>query len=97
MTYHFHPAAEAEHFQIISFYESRRAGLGGAYLREFEQVMTRVAQAPQRFRIERDPNIRRVSLVRFPFIVIFRDVDNGVQLLAISHKRRRPGYWFDRL
>ncbi|MGI8739750.1 MAG: type II toxin-antitoxin system RelE/ParE family toxin [Gammaproteobacteria bacterium] len=97
MNYRFHPAAEAEHLETIAFYESRRPGLGDRYLREFEQVMTHVAQASHRYRIERKPNIRRVSLVRFPLSVIFRNVGNSVQVLAVSHKRRRPGYWIDRL
>lgn len=97
MSYRLHPAAEAEHFEIITFYESRRPGLGDAYLREFEQVMDHVAGAPHRYRIERKPDIRQVSLIRFPFKVIFREVGDCVQVLAISHKRRRPGYWIGRL
>ncbi|MBA2409803.1 MAG: type II toxin-antitoxin system RelE/ParE family toxin [Gammaproteobacteria bacterium] len=97
MSYRFHPAAEAEHLEVVAFYESRRPGLGIAYLNEFEQVMTHVAQTPHRYRIERKPDIRRVSLVRFPFKLIFRDIGDSVQVLAVSHKRRRPEYWIGRL
>jgi len=61
------------------------------------QLEANVVQTPHHFRIERKPNIRRVSLRRFPFKVIFRDVESIVQILAVSHKRRRPDYWLDRL
>ncbi|MGQ0698864.1 MAG: type II toxin-antitoxin system RelE/ParE family toxin [Panacagrimonas sp.] len=97
MIYRFHPVAETEHFQTIQFYESRSAGLGGDYLQEFEQVMEHVVEAPHRYRIERKPNIRRASLTRFPYKVIYRELEGYVQVLAISHKRRRPAYWAGRL
>lgn len=95
MSYYFHPGAEAEHFETIAFFESRQLGLGAAYLSELEALMVNVVYAPHRCRIERKPNIRCVSLKRFPFKVIFRDVEGVVQVLAISHKRRRPDYWLD--
>jgi toxin ParE1/3/4 len=97
LSYFFHPGAEAEHFETIAYYESCQHGLGDAYLDEFEALLTVVTASPSRYRVERKPNIRCVSFKRFPFKVIFRDVDDVVQILAVSHKRRRPDYWLDRL
>lgn len=82
MSYRFHPAAEAEHFETIEFFESRGQGLGMAYVLEFERAMDRIVEAPHRYRIERKPNIRRLSLVRFPLKVIFRELSGSVQVLA---------------
>ena len=97
MSYYFHPAAEAEHYETIGFYESRQVGLGLMYLNELEKVMDIVVHAPQRYRIERKTNIRCVSLNQFPFKIIFRDAGEVVQVLAVAHKRRRPDYWLNRL
>lgn len=97
MSYRFHPGAEAEHFEAIAFFESRQVGLGAAYLTEFEASMAQVAEMPHRYRVERKPDIRCFFLKRFPFKVIFREVAGEVQILAVSHKRRRPGYWVDRI
>lgn len=97
MSYCFHPAAEAEHFETIGFYESHQVGLGLLYLMELEQLMERIVRAPHRYRVERKPNIRCTPLKQFPFKVIFRDVEGVVQILAVAHKRRRPDYWIDRL
>ena len=97
MSYYFHPGAEAEYFEAIAFFEFRQRGLGASYLAEFEGLMANVVHSPHHYRIERKPNIRGVSLRRFPFKVIFRDVEGVVQILAVSHKRRRPDYWLDRL
>lgn len=35
MNYRFHPAAEAEHLEQITFYESRQRGLGARYREHF--------------------------------------------------------------
>ena len=97
MSYRFHPGAEAEHFEAIAFFESRQVGLGAAYLVEFEAMMAHVVKMPNRYRIERKPNISVARLKKFPFNIVFREVGGVVQILAVSHKRRRPGYWLDRI
>jgi len=66
MNYCFHKAAESEHLEIIGFYESRQPGLGAAYLKEFESLMSRVVNCPSLYRVQREPNIRVASLFRFP-------------------------------
>jgi hypothetical protein len=93
----FHPAAEAEHLETVAFYDSRQAGLGDAYLADFERTLARIVEGPMRHRIERAPNIRRISLAQFPLSIVYRDAGESIQLLAVSHKRRRPGYWVGRL
>ena len=55
MTYRFHPAAEAEHLEMVAWYESRRAGLGARYLAEFEQVLKQVCASPSRHPLNRAP------------------------------------------
>ena len=97
MSYYFHPAAETEHYETIRFYESRQVGLGLMYLTELEKVMASVVRAPHRYRVERKPDIRCISLKQFPFKIIFRDVGDLVQVLAVAHKQRRPNYWLSRL
>lgn len=97
MSYLFHPAAETEHLESVAFYESKQPGLGAAYLAEFENVMKRVCEGPHRYPIEREPDIRRIRMNRFPFTVLYREKDGFVQVLAVAHQRRRPQYWLGRL
>ncbi len=98
MSFRFHPAAEAEHLETIRFYESCRPGLGADYLADFDALMRHVVERPQRFRLERRPNIRKADMWRFPFELIFRSSEGQpLFLLAVSHKRRRPGWWLRRV
>lgn len=39
---------------------------------------------------------RKFVLAKFPYGVIYREQESSVQILAIAHGHRRPGYWKDR-
>lgn len=39
---------------------------------------------------------QRYLLRRFPFFVVYRPFGDRVQVIAVAHARRRPGYWADR-
>lgn len=97
MSYVFHPAAEAEHLQSVAYFESRSPGLGASYLTEFESVMELVCESPHRYPVEKEPDVRRARMKRFPYSVLFREMSGVVQVLAVTHHRRRPNYWLGRL
>jgi len=97
MSYQFHPAAAGEHLESIAFYESRLAGLGADYIAEFEATLVRVSAAPMSYPLDCPPDIHKAGLQRFPFNVLYRVVSGAVQILAVAHHRRRPGYWMGRV
>lgn len=97
MSYYFHPEALTEHKESAKFYETRRIGLGRAYVAEVERAALQASEYPNRFRVISSNNIRKVLVARFPYTVYFRDVHESVQILAIAHHRRKPGYWQNRI
>jgi hypothetical protein len=97
MIYFFHPAAEAEYLESIAFYESKCPGLGATYLAEFERVMQTICEARHRNPVEKDRDVRRMRMKRFPFAVLYRESAGAVQVLAVAHHWRRPQYWLGRL
>jgi plasmid stabilization system protein ParE len=44
-----------------------------------------------------DRSYRKRLLKRFPYIVFFRIDAATVEIVAVAHAKRRPGYWVDRL
>jgi plasmid stabilization system protein ParE len=40
---------------------------------------------------------RAMALRRFPYLVVFRETAAGLEIIAVAHGRRRPGYWRDRV
>lgn len=97
MNYEFHPAAEAEHLESVAYFESERAGLGASYLYEFEETMQLVCEAPHRYPVEKGADTRLIRMKRFPYKVYYREISGSVQVLAVAHQRRKPGYWQSRL
>ena len=97
MTYQFHPAASAEYFDSIAFYESRVAGLGADFISEFEATLSRVCASPTSYPLDCPPDIRKAGLQRFPFNVLYRVSGETIQVLAVAHHRRRSSYWLGRV
>jgi toxin ParE1/3/4 len=40
---------------------------------------------------------RRYLLKRFPFVIVYRAGESRIEIVAVAHGRRRPGYWAARV
>ena len=90
--YFFHPEAAAELEEASGFYESRMAGLGKSFAAEVQRTVTLIRQFPDTG-LAVGPSCHRVMVPRFPYSIIYRRDPDSIVILAISHQRRRPGYW----
>jgi hypothetical protein len=96
-------AAEAtdELADAAAWYRERRPGLELEFLAEIERLLPLIARAPASFAGLLDlpavPRIRRALLPRFPYAVIFMELENEIRVLAVAHVKRRPGYWLSRV
>ena len=97
MSYFFSEAARDEHLEHVAYYESCQVGLGARYLMAFDAAMQAVCEAPERYRIELPPSIRKYRVPGFPFNILYRIVDSGIEVLGVAAHKRRPGYWTERL
>jgi plasmid stabilization system protein ParE len=91
-----HPAALAELISAVSWYFERNETAAHAFAFELDRAFERVIQTPRRWPAGEHAT-RKFVLQRFPFAVIYRERDNTIQVLAIAHGHRRPGYWKGRL
>jgi toxin ParE1/3/4 len=91
----FHPAAEAELRAAVSYYADRVSGLGEELLADVERACLRLSEHEALGPIL-DADHRRLALRRFPFGLIYRLSSSKVQIVAVAHRRRRPGYWSQR-
>jgi hypothetical protein len=37
--------------------------------------------------------VRRYVFPRFPFSLLYRVLEGNVEIIAVAHGKRRPGYW----
>ena len=88
----FHPDALAEAVAAANWYRERSAKAAAAFEAEIAHAMDRIAGAPDRYPPHVDES-RRFLLRRFPFAIIYRVDEDRVEIVAVAHGRRRPGYW----
>jgi plasmid stabilization system protein ParE len=96
MRIEYHPAIEAELAEIRDYYNERSPNLGADFINEFERHVLRIAAMPSRWMTVRG-NTRRALMKRFPYLILFRVLDDAViRVTVIKHERRHPSYGMDR-
>jgi plasmid stabilization system protein ParE len=91
------PEAEAEAGAAALWYETKRAGLGADFVATIDAALEGILAAPEAFpRWHPDRPFRRCVVARFPFVIFFIVSEQTVEVLAVAHAKRRPGYWIDR-
>lgn len=77
----------------MEWYETQRAGLGLAFSLAFEVAIDRVRLWPEGCARLGNSKFRFVRLRRFPYLVFFTVGPTRIEVIAVSHFRRKPGYW----
>jgi plasmid stabilization system protein ParE len=91
--------AAVEMAEAASWYEQHRVGLGLEFLAAVDAAVARIAENPRigsRTPGVDDEDIRRVFIRRFPYHVVYIELPDRLQVLAVAHDRRRPAYWVGR-
>jgi len=85
----FHDEARLE---ARDFYAARNPAAAEAFTAEIERAIDAIGDTPEVW----SPYLhgtRRYLLRRFPYSVIDRRAGDRLEVVAVAHQRRRPGYW----
>lgn len=92
----YHHEAFQEGIEAAKWYEAQSEGLELRFLRHWKEAEERMAASPARNRVFHD-GMRRCRFEIFPHSLVYRirpcDV---IEVLAVMHPSRRPGYWTER-
>jgi plasmid stabilization system protein ParE len=91
-----HPEALAEWKSAVAWYFDRNEAAAFNFVAEMDRAIDLIAASPQRW----PRGLHRAGkfvLQRFPFAIVYREKETFVQVLAVAHGHRRPGYWKNRL
>ena len=98
---HLTPAANREIAEAAEWYEARQVGLSDRFLEEIDNALALIRRHPAAFLLlpdlPSDLQVRRALLNRFPYCLIFLELPSEIRIIAVSHLKRRPGYWLSRL
>jgi toxin ParE1/3/4 len=92
----FDSAAFAEVEAAVEWYRQRSERAAARFLDEIDRAIEQISSDPNRFPIFVF-GARRILLRRFPYFVVFRETANRLEVVAVAHGHRRPGYWRDRI
>jgi toxin ParE1/3/4 len=90
-----HPEAAAEAEAALDWYAQKSALAARVFLLELSHAMEAVAAAPERWP-RHDRNFRKYIFPNFPYVLFYRMMEGQLQMVALAHTKRRPGYWKDR-
>ncbi len=91
-----HPEAVAETRAAAEWYRERSPSAANAFLAELDRAIEKIGENPSIWP-KYVANTQRFLMKRFPFSIVFRLAGSRIEVVAIAHGRRRPGYWKDRL
>ena len=91
-----HPAALAEAEAATEWYRQRSGRAAAGFLDEIDRAIEQISSSPDRFP-PFEFGTRRMLLRRFPYFVVFRETATQLEVVAVAHGHRRPGYWRDRI
>jgi plasmid stabilization system protein ParE len=74
------------------WYAERGPIAAEAFVKEIEKAVHEVSNAPSRWPLFVS-GTRRFLLRRFPYYIVYRERGDAVEIIAVAHARRRPGYW----
>src|SRR2546428_5034526 len=92
----FHPAAAQEAESAYDWYAARNPSAAHGFREELRHAVDAVADNPLTWP-RHGSRARRYVFPRFPFSLVYRLRGDGVEVIAVAHGRRRPGYWRLRL
>src|SRR5271156_3805939 len=87
-----HPAALQELKSVVIWYQERNQTAALNFVGERGRAIDLIVESPGRWP-SRPHGTQRFVLQRFPFAIVYRERPTFVQVLAIAHGHRRPGYW----
>jgi plasmid stabilization system protein ParE len=93
----FHDEASAEYDAAFDWYLERSSDAALRFDAEMDRAAALIADSPRRW-APGAYSTRRFLLRRFPFVLIYRERPSGdIQVVAVAHTSRKPGYWKQRL
>lgn len=93
--------AEEEFRYYIRRYENESVGLGDRLWSEIQAAIDLISDHPAIGEVVRSLRvrgaIRRVPLRHFPFLLVYREHPDHLEIVALAHTSRKRTYWRDRV
>ena len=91
-----HPDARMDALDAYDWYCQRSQQAANAFQEELREGGRAIEHSPELWPRYLS-GTRRSVMKRFPFVVVYRVTRERIEIVAVAHGRRKPGYWKRRL
>ncbi len=91
-----HPDARIDALETYDWYAQRSQQVADAFQEEFRDAGRAIEHSPELW-ADYLFGTRRFMMKRFPFVIVYRVTPKRIEIVAVAHARRKPGYWRRRL
>ncbi len=91
-----HAQARAEFFEAVEYYANESTSAPERFIAEFEEAAREIGVHPHRYRTIWNTTHQK-EFHSFPYSLVYRILDDIVQIDAVPHDRQRTGYWKKRV
>jgi toxin ParE2 len=88
--------AALEAHQAWQWYRDRSEQAGQRFQKALEEAIEKIQEHPDRWP-EYIQGTKYVTVKRFPYLLIYRESEHEIQVIAVAHSHRRQDYWQSRL
>ena len=80
----------------LEYYEEQASGLASSLDSDLTRSLDFIKASPN-LGSPFQSGTRRVLLHRFPYIIVYKELEDEILVVAFAHHKQRPGYWRDRI
>ena len=91
-----HEEAIAEARAARRWYAARDPDVSAAFIAALDSAVELIGKTPNLWPMF-ESGTRRYLFKNFPYSLVYRRQATGIQVVAVMHSRRKPGYWRSRL
>jgi hypothetical protein len=88
----FHPRAAEEADNAHLWYRARNSHVADAFRSDLDAAIEAISDRARRW-LRLFVRFRRLPMRRFPFSIVYVERADTVDVIALAHHRRRPGFW----
>lgn len=86
------PSAQHDFDESFDWYAERSAFVAQRFANAVDSALARIARNPQVL-AQVDRVHQECPVKKFPFRVVFRQLEDQTLIVAIAHAKRRPAFW----
>ena|ERR1035438_1869689 len=91
----FYSEARSEFLESARYYQSQQPELGSRFVEAVREAIHRIEAHPLLYRVV-EGDVRQCRVLHFPYGIIYRVKADRIEIVAVMHLHRQPGYWKER-